>query len=127
MFGDNPQPETVQQSDCEMEIIRPASKLTTPAHYDSSSEDGALNEKIRNRRIELGVFESSKSAKECFISSESDSSVPSQPKKQSKQLAAQKPSSAPRAKRAPIQIPFEGTLQPTVVLILSNKTKKHPK
>ena len=99
MYGDNPEPETVQQSDCETEIIRPASKLNTPARYDSSSEDGAVNEKIRNRRIELGVFESSKSARKCFISSESDSSVPSRPKKQSKQSAAQKPSSAPRAKR----------------------------
>ena len=28
---------------------------------------------------------------------------------------------------APIQIPFQGTLQPTVVLILSNKTKKTSK
>ena len=33
----------------------------------------------------------------------------------------------PEPKGAPIQIPFQGTLQPTVVLILSNKTKKHPK
>ena len=74
--------------------------MNTPACYDSSSEDGALNERIQNRRVQLGVFEKSKSSRKCFSSSDSDCSVPRPPKKQSKQAEGKKSSSAPSAQRA---------------------------
>ena len=100
MYGDEALPQTIQNLDSEMEITRPASKVNTPACYDSSSEDGALNERIQNRRVQLGVFEKSKSSRKCFSSSDSDCSVPRPPKKQSKQAEAKKSSSAPSAQRA---------------------------
>ena len=99
MYGDAPEQPTIANSDSEIEITRPTSKLNTPACHDSSSEDGALNERIQNRRMQLGVFEKTKSSRKCFSSSDSDSSVPARPKKHSKQAAATKPSSAPTAVR----------------------------
>ena len=75
MYGEATETLQASNSDSEVVINKPVSRVNTPAHYDSSSEDSMLNERIAKRREQMGVFEKEKVCKKFFISSDSDSSV----------------------------------------------------
>ena len=49
MYGDATENLQESNSDSEVVINKPVSKVNTPAHYDSSSEDSMLNERIAKR------------------------------------------------------------------------------
>ena len=75
MYGEATETLQERNSDSEVVINKPVSRVNTPAHYDSSSEDSMLNERIAKRREQVGVFEKEKVCKKFFISSDSASSV----------------------------------------------------
>ena len=98
MYGPNDSPPTSQKSDSEAEIYRPCSKQNTPAGFDSSSEDDALNAQIASRRQQLGIFDKSKVCKSIFA--ESDSESDKEPQHSTRSSAAKKSGKAPSAPRA---------------------------
>ena len=100
MYGDDPGNDKHDNSDSDIPISRPMSKHNTPAPYDNSSEHGVLNDKIAQRRQELGIFEKSKSAKRFFLSSDSDSEVGLQLGAKAKPKAAKNSGNAPTKRRA---------------------------
>ena len=56
MYGPTALPPVNQESDSDAEILRPCSKQNTPAAFDSSSEDEALNALIASRTQQLGLL-----------------------------------------------------------------------
>ena len=84
MYGPNAAPLAAENCDSDAEVLRPGSKVNTPAAYDSSSEDEALNQKIASRRNQLGIFERSRAVKAVFLETDSDSDVDKQPSKRQK-------------------------------------------
>ena len=100
MYGPNAAPLAAENCDSDAEVLRPGSKVNTPAAYDSSSEDEALNQKIASRRNQLGIFERSRAVKAVFLETDSDSDVDKQPPKRQKSSASRNPGKVPSAPRS---------------------------
>ena len=99
MYGDEPGNIVPDVSDTDISVARPVPKNNTPVAYDSSSEDGVLNDRIAKRRAELGVFEKSKTAKSIFVDSDSESEVQTPIRTRGKNNAAKKSGNATTQRR----------------------------
>ena len=100
MYGPTALPPVNQESDSDAEILRPCSKQNTPAAFDSSSEDEALNAQIASRRQQLGILNKSKACKSIFVDSDSDFASDIEPQQVTRSIAAKKLGKAPSAPRS---------------------------
>ena len=109
-------------------VCRTPSKLNIPACDDSSSEDGVLNEKIKNRRIQLVVLRAANQQENVLCQVKVILQFLADPTRSLNNQQAINLVVLSGQQGSPVQsIPFQGNLQPTVVLILSIPKKKQSK
>ena len=117
MYGDEPGNIEPDLSDSDISVARPVPKNNTPVAYDSSSEDGVLNDRIAKRREEAkksgNATSQRRSARAKHILSRSPTSSPSScvqpniqtPKKKTKLQVLAKPTK-PKKKNSNFCVSF---------------------